>query len=37
MLLRQNGTEKEGWSGCPFWWPVIFTPVNVKPAIFAKH
>jgi Z1 domain len=37
MLLRQNGTEADGWRGCPFWWPVIFTPANAKPAIFAKR
>jgi hypothetical protein len=37
MLLRQNGAEAEGWRGCPFWWPVVFTPQNVKPAIFAKR
>lgn len=35
MLLRQNGEEKHGWRGLPFWWPVIVTPRSAETAIFA--
>lgn len=36
ILLRQNGKEKNGWRGCPFWWPVLVTPANTKTTIFTS-
>jgi len=36
MLFRQNGAEEKGWRGYPFWWPVLYTPKNVKTVIFAS-
>lgn len=36
MLFRQNGEESKGWRGAPFWWPVLFPPLQSSPAVFAK-
>jgi hypothetical protein len=36
FLIRQNGASEQNWRGCPFWWPVIFTPANARPTLFAK-
>ncbi|MCC0706475.1 Z1 domain-containing protein [Clostridioides sp. ES-S-0190-01] len=37
ILIKQNGkADKEyGWSGTPFWWPVLVTPQNVKSTVYA--
>jgi hypothetical protein len=35
-LIRQNGAEEQNWRGCPFWWPVIMTPANTRPTLFAQ-
>ena len=35
MMIRQNGAESQGWRGCPFWWPVILTPYNMRTTLFA--
>ncbi|MDP3024351.1 MAG: Z1 domain-containing protein [candidate division Zixibacteria bacterium] len=35
MLFRQNGSEADNWRGCPFWWPVLYTPRNTQTVIFA--
>jgi hypothetical protein len=35
LMLRQEGTEAQGWRGLPFWWPVIVTPRNAPTTIFA--
>lgn len=35
LLLRQNGEKEKGWSGTPFWWPVIMPPSQTKATIFA--
>lgn len=35
MLIRQEGVA-EGWTGAPFWWPVIYMPENMRPTLFAK-
>lgn len=35
MMIRQNGTEAQGWRGCPFWWPVILTPAKMRTTLFA--
>jgi len=37
MLLRQAGTEEQGWRGLPFWWPVIMTPLSSVTAVFATN
>ena len=37
MLFRQNGSEEKGWKGSPFWWPVLYTPQNIKTVIFASE
>jgi len=37
MLLRQNGTEKNGWRGLDFWWPVIVVPQNAVTSVFAAE
>jgi hypothetical protein len=36
MLFRQNGEEAKGWRGTPFWWPVLFPPLQSAPAVFAE-
>lgn len=35
MLLRHEGKKEQDWRGCPFWWPVIITPLNTPTTIFA--
>jgi hypothetical protein len=37
VLLRQNGEKENGWGGYPFWWPVLFAPMNAKPSVFAAN
>lgn len=37
ILLRQNGLEKSGWRGSPFWWPVLVTPASTAPVVFAHE
>lgn len=37
ILIRQNGTEEQGWRGTPFYWPVIMAQQNVRTAIFAHE
>lgn len=37
MLIKQNGSEENGWRGTPFYWPVIWAPQNVQTAIFAHE
>ena len=34
MLLRQNGKEKNGWRGAPFYWPSLMLQGSLAPAIF---
>jgi len=34
-MIRQNGTA-EGWRDCPFWWPVIIAPANMRTTLFAR-
>ena len=36
ILLRNNGTETDGW-GMPFWWPVVVVPRNAVTSIFAGN
>ncbi len=35
MLIRQEGAAAQGWSDCPFWWPVIVTPLATRTTLFA--
>jgi hypothetical protein len=35
-MFRQEGLEKDGWRGTPFWWPVLFAPLKAAPSIFAS-
>lgn len=35
-LLREDGDKAQGWSGTPFYWPVLFTPETFTPGIYAK-
>lgn len=35
ILLQQEGTRDLGWSGHPFWWPLLAAPGNVEPCVFA--
>lgn len=35
MLIRQEGEAARGWSDAPFWWPVLVTPGNMRPTLFA--
>lgn len=37
ILIRQNGTEEQGWMGTPFYWPVVMAQQNVRTAIFAHE
>ena len=37
MLIRQNGTQDQGWRNTPFYWPVLVCPKNVKPVIFTEN
>ena len=36
LLLLQEGRKDDGWGGYPFWWPVLFAPVNSEPCIYAS-
>ncbi|WP_215767524.1 Z1 domain-containing protein [Gluconobacter cerinus] len=35
ILLQQEGTKEQGWSGHKFWWPILAAPADVEPCIFA--
>lgn len=37
VLLQQAGSKALSWSGdMPFWWPVLATPSNSKPCVYAN-
>ncbi|NYE64066.1 hypothetical protein FHW58_005301 [Duganella sp. 1224] len=37
IVLGQKGSKGKGWSGdTPFWWPMLSTPTNAKPCVFAN-
>lgn len=36
VLLQQQGRVSQGWSGYPFWWPVLAAPQNTEPCVFAS-
>ncbi|MBS1872319.1 MAG: hypothetical protein JSU00_03840 [Acidobacteria bacterium] len=35
VLLRQEGMREQGWSGHPFWWPILAAPATAEPCVFA--
>lgn len=35
MLFRQDGSKEAGWLGHPFWWPVLVTPFDAEPCVYA--
>lgn len=35
ILIKNTGETERGWSGSPFWWPVLVTPKNVKSTVYA--
>ena len=37
MMICQEGLEKNGWKGVPFWWPVILMPEVTPISIFASE
>jgi Z1 domain len=37
VLLREEGTEAQGWRGLPFWWPVVVVPPNAPTTVFAAQ
>jgi hypothetical protein len=37
MMIRQNGTEEQGWKGTPFYWPVIMAQQRIPVSIFAHQ
>ena len=37
ILIRQNGRVEKGWTGAPFYWPVISAQQNTPTAIFAHE
>jgi len=36
VLLQQSGTKELGWSGYPFWWPILAAPPRAEPCVFAS-
>ncbi|NUU61095.1 Z1 domain-containing protein [Paenibacillus agri] len=36
VLLKQKGTAA-GWSGSPFYWPVLVAPKKMQTVVFANH
>lgn len=37
ILLKQNGLSSSGWRDAAFWWPILFTPLNTRTAVFASE
>jgi len=37
ILLKQRGLKEKGWRDAEFWWPVLITPANSRPAVFASE
>lgn len=37
ILLRQNGLKENQWRDAEFWWPILMTPLNSRPAVFASE
>jgi hypothetical protein len=37
FLLRQEGTEKQGWRGTPFYWPIVRAQARTPTAIYTSE
>lgn len=37
VMLREVGSENQGWRGLEFWWPVVVAPANAPTAVFADQ
>jgi len=37
ILLRQEGSAHDNWSGEPFYWPILVIPNNVPPRLFSEE
>lgn len=37
MLFRQFGKKSNGWTGLPFWWPVLNAPSNTRTTIYTRE
>ena len=37
MLMKQNGSEENGWRGAEFYWPVLVTPEKVDTAVYTSE
>ncbi|HXA17450.1 MAG TPA: Z1 domain-containing protein [Thermoanaerobaculia bacterium] len=35
-LVRENGSEADGWRGTPFWWPIITPGATTPTTVFAS-
>ena len=36
-MMRQRGTEEDGWRGLPFWWPVVMVPRRAVTSIYSAN
>lgn len=36
-MMRQHGTEEDGWRGLPFWWPVVMVPRRAVTSIYSAN
>ena len=37
ILVKNTGEKDNGWSGTPFWWPILVTPKEIKPTVYAAE
>ena len=37
MLLRQEGHIDSGWSGTPFYWPIVYAQGNTQAVVYAEN
>ena len=35
VLLKQEGGPDRGWKAGPFWWPMLASPPQAAPCVFA--
>ena len=36
-LMRQRGTDEDGWRGLPFWWPIVMVPRRAVTSIYSAN
>ncbi|MFC2040743.1 Z1 domain-containing protein [Chloroflexota bacterium] len=36
-LFRHLGKKSNGWTGLPFWWPVLYAPSNTRTTIYTRE